>query len=109
MTQLAFDLRRRRVLSLGGGLDSFALLIEAIARGEQVSKLDQEIAKRPADGGRRRWRSRSATSWYRARRASGGAATAVVDTEPCQLGVGFEFITMHNASQRTRPKLAHPA
>lgn len=28
MTQLSLDLRRRRVLSLGGGLDSFALLVE---------------------------------------------------------------------------------
>lgn len=31
-TQLALDLRRRRVLSLGGGLDSFAMLLEAIER-----------------------------------------------------------------------------
>lgn len=51
MTQLSLDLRRRRVLSLGGGLDSFALLVEALARGVQLDAVAFVDVGHPDDPG----------------------------------------------------------
>ena len=52
MTQLAFDLRRApRVLSYGGGLDSFAMLLEAIRLGIEIDAVVFMNVGAPGDPG----------------------------------------------------------